>query len=86
MINANKLRGKMAEQRVTAVELAVLIGVSNNTVSRYLNGITVPDIERAKAIKDTLGLTDADFMEIFLPDPSQIRNVRRDKKCRKQSN
>jgi transcriptional regulator with XRE-family HTH domain len=64
----------MAEKRFTGSSLASKIGVCNNTVSRWINGISVPAIEKALSVKGALGLTDQEFAEIFLPEPSQIRN------------
>ncbi len=73
MINANKLRGKMAEIGLTQAQLAHRIGVSTNTLSRKMNGRIKFTVDEAVSICTVLGIPGS-VVDIFLPEISHIRN------------
>ena len=74
-MNANLLKGKMAEKGVNQKELAKAIGISINSMSRKLSGKREFQLSEAVAISDFLQLENPG--EIFLVNKSQIRNDRR---------
>ncbi len=73
MIDANKLRGKMAECGYTQERLADVIGVSANTLSRKINGKKKFTVDEAVRICKALN-SPGSVVDIFLPELSQKRN------------
>lgn len=73
MINANKLRGKMAENGYTQEKLALQIGVSTNTLSRKINRKIKFKVDEAVNICTALGVPGS-VIDIFLPEITHIRN------------
>lgn len=74
MINAKKLRGKMAECGFTQEQLAQRIGVSTNTLSRKINGKIKFTVDEAVSICTVLDAPDS-VVDIFLPEISHLRNA-----------
>ena len=71
-MNLNRLRGIMAEQRVTQKDLAKSIGIAENTLLNKLNGRNSFNTREAIAICDVLHISDPkDKVDIFLSSPSQ---------------
>lgn len=64
-MNANKLRGRLAEQRLTQEQLAAAIGINRATLHRKMDGASDFSREEMLAIREVLGLSDDDFMAIF---------------------
>lgn len=62
--NTNRIRGIMAEKRITGTELARLTGFTQTTISTFLNGGT-PTFELVKAIVKALDLDPGDIIQIF---------------------
>lgn len=65
-MNMNKLRAKIIEQEMNVEELAEIIGVTAPTLYRKLRAplkMTICDVIK---IKDVLGLTDEEALDIFL--------------------
>ena len=66
-MNANLLRGAMAEADVTQSQLAKKIGIAVSTLSAKINGHTCFDTDEIVAICDALHITDLSRRaEIFL--------------------
>lgn len=65
-MNMHKLRAKIIEQEMNVEELAKIIGVSPTTLYRRLRTPLKMTIGDAIKIKDVLGLTDEEALDIFL--------------------
>ena len=71
-MNLNRLRGIMAEQRITQRDLAKSIGIAENSLSNKLNGRYAFNTDEAIKICDVLNISDPkDKADIFLSAPSQ---------------
>ena len=62
----HKLRAKIIEQEMNVEEMAKIIGVSPTTLYRRLRAPLKMTIGDAIKIKDVLGLTDEEALDIFL--------------------
>lgn len=62
--DTNRIRGIMAEKRITGVELSKLTGFTQTTISTFLNGGT-PTFELVKAIIKALDMTADDIIQVF---------------------
>ena len=60
---AGQIKERMLELGFTQLELSKHSGVPQNTLSRYINGISTPKVEYLKNIADTLGV-DIDFFNV----------------------
>jgi len=65
-MNMHKLRAKIIEQEMNVEELADIIGISAPTLYRKLRAPLKMTIGEAIQIKDVLGLTDEEALDIFL--------------------
>jgi len=63
-INTNKIRGIMAEKRITGIELSNLTGFTQTTISTFLNG-GIPTLKLVWAIVQALDLKPDDITQIF---------------------
>lgn len=71
-MNVNRLRGIMAEQRITQRMLARGIGKAENTLANKMTGKTPFNADEIIAICDYLHIEDpAEKSLIFLSEPSQ---------------
>lgn len=61
MINRNKLRGLMAEQKITQTKLAKELGISKNSLNTKINGKSVFNENEISKISNLLGI-DAGFL------------------------
>ena len=69
MVNVDKLRGKIVEQRLTADDIAGMLGMSKNTYYRRINdGGGTFTIDEAGLIAEKLHLTADEFNAIFFAD------------------
>lgn len=66
-MNANKLRGKMAENGINVGRLADLIGVTPNTVSKWLKSGNVKS-KNMRDIVAVLNLSPEDIITIFFDE------------------
>lgn len=66
-MNANKLRGKMAENGINVGRLADLIGVTPNTVSKWLKSGNVKS-KHMRDIVAVLNLSPEDIITIFFDE------------------
>ena len=55
----------MIERRLTQRDIAKLAKVSQNSISKWLNGESCPSIDKAKALAKALGLTVGDLIGDF---------------------
>ena len=60
-----RLRLKMTQKGLTQVELAKLANVSQNSISKWLNGESVPSIDKAQSLAKALGLSVGDLIGDF---------------------
>lgn len=65
-MNANKLKGKIAERGLTISKTAELIGMHKSSLYRKINGFDKMTVNEVMRIKGILGLTDLEALEIFL--------------------
>lgn len=65
-MNMKKLKGKIIEQGMSVDEVAKLIGISGPTLYSRLRCPMKMTIGEAIRIKDVLGLTDSEALDIFL--------------------
>lgn len=65
-MNMHKLRAKIIEEEMNVEELAEIIGISAPTLYRKLRAPLKMTIAEAIKIKDVLGLTDEEALDIFL--------------------
>lgn len=65
-MNVHKLRAKIIEEEMNVEELAEIIGISAPTLYRKLRAPLKMTIAEAIQIKDVLGLTDEEALDIFL--------------------
>ena len=65
-VNADKLKGKIVANGINVETLAFAIGIDRSSLYRKLNNFEKITIGEAKAIKETLNMTDSEACEIFL--------------------
>lgn len=65
-MNVHKLRAKIIEEEMNVEELAEIIGISAPTLYRKLRAPLKMTIAEVIKIKDVLGLTDEEALDIFL--------------------
>lgn len=65
-MNANKLKGKIVERGLNVAKAAELIGVNKSSFYRKLNGFDKLTVNEAVRLKEVLGLTNLEALEIFL--------------------
>lgn len=73
-MNANKIKAKIVERGMTQGEVAKIIGISPNSLSRKLKGKRDFLLSEVIALCSVLELDNPE--EIFLDKKSQIRNSR----------
>lgn len=65
-MNANKLKGKIIEKGLNVAKTAELIGVSKTSFYRKINGFDKLTVHEAVRLKEVLGLTNLEALDIFL--------------------
>lgn len=65
-MNANELRNKIVEKGLNIAQTAELIGMNKSTLYRKINGFEKFTVSDATLLKDALGLTNIEALEIFL--------------------
>jgi plasmid maintenance system antidote protein VapI len=65
-MNMNKLKAKIIEQEMNVEQLAEIIGMTGPTLYRKMRAPLKITIGEAIQIKDVLGLTDEEALDIFL--------------------
>lgn len=68
MFNHDKLRGKMAEKRCTAENLANYLGINPSTLHRKMSGISEFTRSEIQQIAMLLGLSMQDVKDIFFAE------------------
>ena len=71
-INSNKLKAKIMENEFTRADVAKMLGISANSLSRKLNGKTEFVLSEVVGLCDILNIDKP--CEIFFPSLSQILN------------
>lgn len=65
-MDANKLKAKMVTNGLTIATTADLMGINKSTLYRKMSGREKLTINDAVLLKDILGLTDLEALDIFL--------------------
>lgn len=65
MLNVDKVRGRMAELRLSQKDVAECLGLALPTVSQKLNRIRPMNLDEAEKLANLLQLTDSQFGEYF---------------------
>lgn len=72
MVNLDKLKGRMVEERISRSELANAMGITVQALNKKLSGKTKITFEDADIMVKTLKINDYhDKINIFLQEPSQ---------------
>ena len=64
-MNVSKLKAKIVEKNLRAVDIAKMLNVDISTYYRKLQGLAKFNIEEASMLKTKLGLSDEEASEIF---------------------
>ena len=64
MFDAEALRMKRLEKRISSTDLGGICGVTRATIHSWENGVTVPDANRLKCLSETLDVP----VEFFFDD------------------
>lgn len=65
MLNTDKVRGRMAERRITQRDVAIALGLAPGTVSQKLNRVRPMNLDEAEKLATLLSISDAEFGEFF---------------------
>jgi hypothetical protein len=65
-MNANKLKGKIFEKGLNVAQTADLIDIHKSSLYRKLNGFDTFTVNEATQLKEILGLTNLEALDIFL--------------------
>lgn len=65
VLNVDKIRGRMAELRITQKDVANELGLAIPTVSQKLNRVRPMDLDEAEKLAVMLHITDDEFGEFF---------------------
>ncbi len=65
MLNTDKVRGRMAERRITQQDVAIALGLAPATVSQKLNRVRPMNLDEAEKLATLLSISDAEFGEFF---------------------
>jgi len=65
MLNVDKVRGRMAELRLTQKDVADALGIAVPTASQKLNRVRPMDLDEAEKLATLLRLGDDSFGEYF---------------------
>ena len=65
MLNIDKVRGRMAELRLSQKDVADALGIAVSTASQKLNRVRPMDLDEAEKLSQLLRLEDSQFGEYF---------------------
>lgn len=65
MLNISKVRGRMAELKVTQKDVAAALGIATPTASQKLNRVRPMNLDEAEKLANLLQLEDGQFGEYF---------------------
>lgn len=65
MLNVDKIRGRMAELRLTQKDVATALNIAVPTASQKLNRVRPMDLDEAEKLAELLKLKDEQFREYF---------------------
>lgn len=73
MLNIDKVRGRMAELRLSQKDVADALGITVSTASQKLNRVRPMDLDEAEKLSQLLKLEDSQFGEYFLPNSCAVQ-------------
>lgn len=65
MINTNKVKGRMAELRLTQKDIANSLGLAQPTVNQKINNIRPMDLDEAEKLSNLLNIPPEEFAVYF---------------------
>lgn len=65
MLNIGKVRGRLAELRLTQKDVAKALGIAQSTASQKLNCVRPLDLDEAEKLAELLRLDNSQFGEYF---------------------
>lgn len=65
MLNIDKVRGRMAELRLTQKDVAKALDIAVPTASQKLNRVRPMDVDEAERLAELLQITDDQFKDYF---------------------
>lgn len=65
MINTNKIKGRMAELRITQKDVATGLKLAQPTVNQKINNIRPMDLDEAEKLSLMLKIPDCEFVDYF---------------------
>ena len=65
MLNTNKIRGRLAELRLTQKDVANALGIAASTASQKINRVRPMNLDEAEKLAALLRLGDEQFGEYF---------------------
>lgn len=65
MINADKIRGRMREKRLSQDNVAKQMGLAQSTFSQKINGIRGMSLDEANELSQILEIPDSEFRTYF---------------------
>lgn len=65
MLNVNKVRGRLAELRLTQRDVAETLGIAQATASQKLNRVRPMDLDEAEKLAVLLKIDNAQFGDYF---------------------
>lgn len=65
MLNVDKVRGRLAELRLTQKDVAAALGIAPATASQKLNRVRPLDLDEAEKLADLLQIDASQFGEYF---------------------
>lgn len=68
MLNVDKVRGRMAELRLTQKDVAAALGIAVPTASQKLNRVRPMDLDEAEKLAELLQLSDSQFGIYFFAE------------------
>lgn len=65
MLNVDKIRGRMAELRITQKDVAAALHIAVPTASQKLNRVRPMDLDEAEVLAKLLNIPDDQFRDYF---------------------
>ncbi|MEY8311426.1 helix-turn-helix transcriptional regulator [Oscillospiraceae bacterium 42-9] len=65
MLNVDKVRGRMAELRLTQKDVAITLGIATSTACQKLNRVRPMDLDEAEKLARLLQIDDSQFGDYF---------------------
>ena len=65
MVNADKIKGKMRELRITQADIAKALNLAQPTVNQKINNLRPFDLEEAEKLANILTISNSEFADYF---------------------